>query len=197
MGSVQWYDLPHHDGSPTYLPQPPQHLGDTFDPDPKERAIYDGLYHEVYLKMYKRLRPLYEKIRSITGYPPCPAAESAPAPASDAASGSSGKSRRSRGFRIEPPRRSLGLGVLGGLPTSRRLDDASMTCRTRKGTFEVPLCLRVFVVATWAGGRIPNSEFTIPNLDPRSSASSAVFCSAFPTALSGADADAGEDSDAG
>ena len=45
------------------------HLGDTFDPDPKERAIYDGLYHEVYLKMYKRLRPLYEKIRSITGYP--------------------------------------------------------------------------------------------------------------------------------
>jgi sugar (pentulose or hexulose) kinase len=46
------------------------HVGDTFDPDPKERAIYDGLYHEVYLKMYKRLRPLYERIRSITGYPP-------------------------------------------------------------------------------------------------------------------------------
>jgi sugar (pentulose or hexulose) kinase len=46
------------------------HVGDTFDPDPKNRAIYDGLYHEVYLKMYKRLRPLYEKIRSITGYPP-------------------------------------------------------------------------------------------------------------------------------
>jgi sugar (pentulose or hexulose) kinase len=46
------------------------HLGDTFDPDPSERAIYDGLYHQVYLKMYKRLRPLYEKIRSITGYPP-------------------------------------------------------------------------------------------------------------------------------
>jgi len=46
------------------------HVGDTFDPDPKNRAIYDGLYHEVYLKMYKRLRPLYEKIRAITGYPP-------------------------------------------------------------------------------------------------------------------------------
>jgi sugar (pentulose or hexulose) kinase len=46
------------------------HVGDTFDPDPKNRAIYDGLYHEVYLKMYKRLRPLYEKIRTITGYPP-------------------------------------------------------------------------------------------------------------------------------
>ena len=46
------------------------HVGDTFEPDPANRAIYDGLYREVYLKMYKRLRPLYEKIRDITGYPP-------------------------------------------------------------------------------------------------------------------------------
>jgi sugar (pentulose or hexulose) kinase len=46
------------------------HIGDTFDPDPKNRAIYDGLYNEVYLKMYKRLQPMYQKIRSITGYPP-------------------------------------------------------------------------------------------------------------------------------
>jgi len=46
------------------------HVGKTFDPDPGNRAIYDGLYREVYLKMYKRLRPLYEKIRTITGYPP-------------------------------------------------------------------------------------------------------------------------------
>jgi sugar (pentulose or hexulose) kinase len=46
------------------------HIGDTFDPDPKNRTIYDGLYHEVYLKMYKRLQPMYQKIRSITGYPP-------------------------------------------------------------------------------------------------------------------------------
>ena len=45
-------------------------VGDTFDPDPKNRAIYDGLYHEVYLKMYRRLQPMYQKIRSITGYPP-------------------------------------------------------------------------------------------------------------------------------
>ena len=45
------------------------HVGDTFDPDPKNRAIYDGLYHEVYRRMYRRLRPLYEKIRDITGYP--------------------------------------------------------------------------------------------------------------------------------
>ena len=46
------------------------HVGDTFDPDPRQRSIYDGLYHDVYLKMYKRLRPLYERIRDITGYPP-------------------------------------------------------------------------------------------------------------------------------
>ena len=46
------------------------HIGDTFDPDPKNRSIYDGLYHEVYLKMYRRLQPMYQKIRSITGYPP-------------------------------------------------------------------------------------------------------------------------------
>ena len=32
--------------------------------------VYDGLYREVYLKMYRRLQPLYKKIRSITGYPP-------------------------------------------------------------------------------------------------------------------------------
>ena len=45
-------------------------IGDTFDPDPRNREIYDGLYSEVYLKMYRRLRPMYEKIRKITGYPP-------------------------------------------------------------------------------------------------------------------------------
>ena len=43
---------------------------DAFDPDPQNREIYDGLYREVYLKMYRRLQPLYKKIRSITGYPP-------------------------------------------------------------------------------------------------------------------------------
>ena len=45
------------------------HVGDTFDPEPENRAIYDGLYREVYLKMYRRLQPMYQKIRSITGYP--------------------------------------------------------------------------------------------------------------------------------
>ena len=43
---------------------------DTFEPDPTNRGIYDGLYREVYLKMYRRLQPLYRKIREITGYPP-------------------------------------------------------------------------------------------------------------------------------
>ena len=43
---------------------------DTFDPDPSARALYDRLYREVYQKMYARLRPLYERIRDITGYPP-------------------------------------------------------------------------------------------------------------------------------
>jgi sugar (pentulose or hexulose) kinase len=42
----------------------------TFEPDPAAREIYDGLYRRVYLQMYRRLRPLYEQIRQITGYPP-------------------------------------------------------------------------------------------------------------------------------
>jgi sugar (pentulose or hexulose) kinase len=45
---------------------------DTFDPDPTTSRTYDRLYREVYLKMYRRLRPLYERIRDITGYPPKP-----------------------------------------------------------------------------------------------------------------------------
>jgi sugar (pentulose or hexulose) kinase len=42
----------------------------TFEPEPKRRELYDRLYREVYLKMYARLQPLYERIRAITGYPP-------------------------------------------------------------------------------------------------------------------------------
>jgi sugar (pentulose or hexulose) kinase len=44
-------------------------LGDTFEPDPQTREIYDGLYHRVYTQMYDRLKSLYEEIRDITGYP--------------------------------------------------------------------------------------------------------------------------------
>ncbi len=42
----------------------------TFEPDPVAVKTYDALYKQVYTPMYERLKPLYEKIRSITGYPP-------------------------------------------------------------------------------------------------------------------------------
>ncbi len=42
------------------------HIGDTYEPDPKNHAIYDDLYNLVYLKLYKHLRPLYEELYKIT-----------------------------------------------------------------------------------------------------------------------------------
>jgi sugar (pentulose or hexulose) kinase len=45
------------------------HIGEVFTPNPTTRDIYDGLYHRVYKQMYGRLKPLYEEIREITGYP--------------------------------------------------------------------------------------------------------------------------------
>jgi sugar (pentulose or hexulose) kinase len=42
----------------------------TFLPRPEVRDVYEGLYQQVYQQMYRRLRPLYEGIRHITGYPP-------------------------------------------------------------------------------------------------------------------------------
>ncbi len=45
------------------------HEGDTFEPNPTTREIYDGLFHRVYKRMYRRLKPLYEAIQEITGYP--------------------------------------------------------------------------------------------------------------------------------
>ena len=45
------------------------HLGDRFDPDPSAHALYEELYQKVYRQMYPHLRPLYEEIRRITGYP--------------------------------------------------------------------------------------------------------------------------------
>ena len=44
--------------------------GATFEPIPENHKIYDELYNKVYLKMYDRLKPLYDEIREITGYPP-------------------------------------------------------------------------------------------------------------------------------
>lgn len=43
--------------------------GDVFHPDPASRQLYDRLYCDVYIKLYSRLKPLYERIRAITGYP--------------------------------------------------------------------------------------------------------------------------------
>ena len=45
------------------------HVGEVYEPDQKNHRVYDALYHDVYKKMYKRLKPLYERIREITGYP--------------------------------------------------------------------------------------------------------------------------------
>ena len=45
------------------------HIGDYFEPDASAHRQYTALYREVYLELYKRLRPLYRRIRKITGYP--------------------------------------------------------------------------------------------------------------------------------
>ncbi len=45
-------------------------IGRVFEPNPQAHEIYDALYTKVYSKMYSRLKPLYEDIRKITGYPP-------------------------------------------------------------------------------------------------------------------------------
>ena len=43
--------------------------GEVFDPDMQNHRIYDAPYRQVYLKMYKRLKPFYKSIRDIVGYP--------------------------------------------------------------------------------------------------------------------------------
>ncbi len=45
-------------------------VAETIDPDPDRHRLYDQLYHRVYRRMYERLKPLYEEIMEITGYPP-------------------------------------------------------------------------------------------------------------------------------
>lgn len=44
-------------------------VGSRFEPDPDAQKTYDALNREVYLPLYPRLRPLYRRIRAITGYP--------------------------------------------------------------------------------------------------------------------------------
>jgi sugar (pentulose or hexulose) kinase len=43
--------------------------GTTFEPSDENHRLYSQLYQEVYLKLYDRMKPLYQKIREITGYP--------------------------------------------------------------------------------------------------------------------------------
>ena len=44
-------------------------MGEVFEPDMKNHQLYNALFHDVYKKMYRRLKPLYRRIREITGYP--------------------------------------------------------------------------------------------------------------------------------
>ncbi len=44
-------------------------ISEVFEPNTKNQAVYDELFKKVYLKMYKRLQPLYAQIRDITNYP--------------------------------------------------------------------------------------------------------------------------------
>ncbi|CAN7310362.1 FGGY-family carbohydrate kinase [Massilia sp. LjRoot122] len=44
-------------------------VGRVFEPIAANHAVYDRLYREVYLKMYRRLQPMYRDIARITGYP--------------------------------------------------------------------------------------------------------------------------------
>jgi sugar (pentulose or hexulose) kinase len=41
-----------------------------FEPVAHNHKIYDGLYQRVYKRMYRHLKPLYDNIRDVTGYPP-------------------------------------------------------------------------------------------------------------------------------
>lgn len=45
------------------------HAGERFEPDNEHHQMYQRLYNEIYLDIYKKLQPLYGKIRDITGYP--------------------------------------------------------------------------------------------------------------------------------
>jgi sugar (pentulose or hexulose) kinase len=42
---------------------------DVFEPIPENRDLYQELFERVYLKMYGRLKRIYNEIRDITGYP--------------------------------------------------------------------------------------------------------------------------------
>jgi len=45
------------------------HAGRRFEPIEKNKDLYNRLYQSVYKRMYEHLKPLYDQIRQITGYP--------------------------------------------------------------------------------------------------------------------------------
>ncbi len=45
------------------------HTKEIFFPNKKNVTLYKQLYNEVYLLMYRQLKPIYKKIKKITGYP--------------------------------------------------------------------------------------------------------------------------------
>lgn len=45
------------------------HVGEVYEPNQRHIRLYDALYRDVYKKLYKKLKPLYKRIREITGYP--------------------------------------------------------------------------------------------------------------------------------
>jgi sugar (pentulose or hexulose) kinase len=44
-------------------------IRDRFEPIPENRDMYGEIFEKVYMNMYKKLKPLYDNIRNITGYP--------------------------------------------------------------------------------------------------------------------------------
>lgn len=58
-----WY--PDHRAAVAAMTRP----GRRFEPNPAAARIYEQLYRRVYRKLYRRLKPAYEDIREITGYP--------------------------------------------------------------------------------------------------------------------------------
>ncbi len=45
------------------------HISETFLPNKKNTDLYNQLYLQVYQKMYRQLKPIYQQIKKITGYP--------------------------------------------------------------------------------------------------------------------------------
>ena len=45
-------------------------IGAHYRPDPSAQGRYEQLYRDVYHPLYPRLKPLYQRLREITGYPP-------------------------------------------------------------------------------------------------------------------------------